>query len=428
MKTIQIPKELFIKNRFKLKELILPDSSMVIFASDHMPRNGDQFYKFRQNSDFFYLTGINQEKSILIMNPGHSDPVLREVLIILKPSPELETWVGHKLSKEEAREISGIENVFWIDEYERLVFEIVFKSKNLYLNIPENPKLKYEFDSRELQLSRKIQHTFPLHSYHRIAPLLLRLRMIKEPLEIDLINTACSITRSSFIRSLAFLKPGIFEYELEAELTHEFLRLGSSGHAYDPIIASGKSACILHYTDNNSICKPGDLLLMDFGAEWGNYASDCSRTIPVSGRFAARQAEVYDGLLDVFYKLRKMMVPGVKMGEFHQKVCEFMEQLHLELGLYTREDIKNHKGEKGLWFNYYMHGTSHSIGLDVHDVFDKNLEFAPGMFLSCEPAIYIKEENMGIRLENDILITETGNIDLMEDIPIERKEIEELMN
>jgi Xaa-Pro aminopeptidase len=252
--------------------------------------------------------------------------------------------------------------------------------------------------------------------------------MIKEPLEIDLINTACSITRSSFIRSLAFLKPGIFEYELEAELTHEFLRLGSSGHAYDPIIASGKSACILHYTDNNSICKPGDLLLMDFGAEWGNYASDCSRTIPVSGRFSARQAEVYDGLLDVFYKVRKMMVPGVKMGEFHQKVCNLMEQLHLELGLYTNEDIKNHTGDKALWFNYYMHGTSHSIGLDVHDVFDKNLEFAPGMFLSCEPAIYIKEENMGIRLENDILITETGNIDLMEDIPIERKEIEELMN
>jgi len=428
METMNIPKELFIKNRSKLNALLLPGASAVLFANDEMPRNGDQFFKYRQSSDFFYLTGINQEKSILVMNPSHPDEKHRLVLFIIRSTPEMETWNGHKLTREEATQISGIEQVQFLDEYEKILYEVIYRSNDVYLNLPENPKLTFEYETRDARLSKKIRQVFPLHTYHRLAPLLQRLRMRKEPEEIEQLRKSCAITRDAFIQTAKYMKPGIKEYEAEAEIIGEFIRQGAMGHAYEPIVASGNNACYLHYTDNHDVCRDGELVLMDIGSEFNNYAADLSRTIPVNGRFTKRQAEIYDALLEVFYFAREQMKPGVLMSEFHDKVCRRMEQAHIQIGLYTRKEAKEYRGHPPLWFKYYMHGTSHSIGLDVHDVFDKTVKFAPGMVFSCEPGIYIMDEGIGIRLENDILITENGNEDLMADIPIERRDIEKMMN
>ncbi len=425
--TGDISSELFLANRSGLKEKMLPGATAVVFAADQMPRNGDQFFRYRQNSDFFYLTGIEQEKSILIMNPSHPDVKRREVLFIIRATPEMETWNGHKLTPEEAAEISGIEQVHFLDEYEKILFEIIVRSTDVYLNLPEVPVISFDYETRDMRMSRKIREIFPLHSYHRLAPLLMELRMRKKPAEIEIIKKSCGITRDAFLRTLRFIKPGVREFEIEAEITHEFIRQGAAGHAYDPIVASGVNACFLHYTENQAVCRDGELVLMDIGSEYRNYAADLSRTVPVNGKFSARQAKVYDSLLEVFYFARDMMKPGVVMAEFHDKVCRRMEQAHIKMGLYSGKDANEHKGAQPIWFRYYMHGTSHSIGLDVHDVFDKTVKFAPGMVFSCEPGVYITGEKLGIRLENDILITEKGNEDLMADIPLERDEIEKLM-
>ncbi len=428
MKYNRIPKGLFIKNRSKLEELILPGSSIILHSNDEMHRNGDQNFRFRQSSDFFYLTGIDQEKSVLIMNPKHTEEKFREVLFIMNASPEQVTWNGYRLSLSEASEISGIKNVHWLDDYERILSEIIYGSQNIYLNVPEHIKYKAEVESRDVRNAKKIQSVFPLHSYHRLAPALSKLRMIKEPEEISLISTAISITRDAFLRVLQFTRPGILEYEIEAEISHEFIRKAANGHAYEPIIASGANACILHYIDNNRVCNNGDLLLMDFGAEYAHYAADLTRTIPVNGKFTPRQARVYDANLRVLRAAIRLMKPGVLLSDFHAEVGKLWEEEHIRLGLYSSEDVKNHRSDPALWSKYYMHGTSHSIGLDVHEPFDKAEKFRPGMVFSCEPAIYITDEGLGIRLENDILITESGNIDLCKDIPVEREEIEDLMN
>ena len=428
MKYKRIPKDLFIKNRSKLRELILPGSSIILHSNDEMHRNGDQNFRFRQSSDFFYLTGIDQEKSVLVLNPKHPEEKFREVLFIIKPSPEQVTWNGYRLGSSDASEISGISNVQWLDEYEKILPEILYRSQNIYLNMPEHIRYKAEFETRDARMAKKIQTVFPLHSYHRLAPVLSKLRMIKEHEEIALINEAIRITRDSFIRVLQFLEPGVMEYEVEAEISYEFIRKGASGHAYEPIIASGINACILHYIDNNKVCKNGELLLMDFGAEYANYSADITRTIPVNGKFTSRQAKVYDANLRVLRNAIKLMKPGVLLSDFHAEAGKLWEEEHIKLGLYSAEDVKNHTAKPSLWYKYYMHGTSHSIGLDVHDTFDKAEKFQPGMVFSCEPGIYITEEGFGIRIENDILITEKGNTDLSKDIPVEREEIEDLMN
>jgi len=427
MRHKKIPSTLFIKNRLKLKELLLPDSVAIVFSSDQMLRNGDQFFPFRQSSDLFYLTGIEQEKTVLLMNPNHRETKYHEALFILKTTSDQETWNGRKLNLEEAAEISGIKNVFWSDDFEKILREVLFHTLNIYLNYPEHFKIKPEIETADERMARKIQSLFPLHSYHRLAPLLWKLRIIKEPEEIEMIRKACDITRKGFLRILDFVRPGVMEYEVEAEITHEFIMQGANGHAYEPIIASGKNACILHYVENNQPCMDNELLLMDFGAEYANYAADLSRTIPVNGRFTKRQAEVYDANLRIFKSAKSLMKPGILMSDFHANVCKFWQEEHIRLGLYKRNDILKSETQPPVWFKYYMHGTSHSIGLDVHDMFDKYEKFKPGMILSCEPAIYIKEENIGIRLENDILITEKGNEDLMENTPIEKDEIVELM-
>ncbi len=428
MKIPKIQKELFIKNRSKLKKHLLPDSSVVLFAAGLMPRNGDQFYKYRQSSDFFYLTGIEQEKSILVINPSHPDENLREVLFIIQPSQTMEVWQGKKLSAGAASEISGIKHVLVLDDYEKIIFNILKNTKNIYLNLRTEDRKEQELRTREVILSKKIQSVFPSHSFHDLSSVFQMMRMIKEPEEISAIRKGSEITRDAFLRVLKFIKPGVYEKEVEAEIIHEFIRKGAYGHAFHPIIASGENATYLHYNENKDICNDGELLLIDFGAEVNNYASDCSRTVPINGKFSIRQAELYDGLLHVFKKCLNIMGPGQKIQEFHGKVCEFMQQFHINSGLYTQKDIENNKDAPPLWFKYYMHGTSHSLGLDVHDPFNKDLILQPGMVMTVEPGIYLKNEGIGIRIENDVLITENGIHDLMHDIPVERAEIEKLMN
>ncbi len=422
-----ISNSLFKKNRNDFSSQMELQSAAIFFSNDQCPRNGDQFHPYRQSSDFFYLTGIEQEKSILILAPQSPNENLREALFILKSNPILETWEGHKYTPEEARKISGIENVFLLDDFEAYLKELMTYVHQVYLNANEYIKFFPEVESRETRLGKEIQKNYPLHHYKRAAPLLTRQRLIKSKEEIELIKKACQITNDAFRRVLNFTKPGKKEYEVEAEITHEFIRQGASGHGYAPIIASGKSACALHYTENDKSCKNGDLLLMDFGAEYANYTADMSRTIPVSGQFTDRQKTCYNAVLRVMKEVKKLYVPGNTINDINEATNKLMEEEMVGLGLFTKEEIQKQDPSQPLFKKYFMHGTSHFMGLDVHDVGAKHEPLQPGMVLTCEPGIYIPEENLGIRIENDILITNGQPIDLMEDFPIEVEEIEALM-
>ncbi|HEX3010347.1 MAG TPA: M24 family metallopeptidase, partial [Bacteroidales bacterium] len=341
---------------------------------------------------------------------------------------ELEIWNGKKLTKSEASSMSGIANIMWEEDFDKTLNEIIHPISTIYLNIPENLKSSPEIKTAEIRLAEKIISRFPLHHKERLAPMLAALRLLKEPEEINTIHYACTITGNAFKRVLSFIKPGVHEYEVEAELTHEFIKSGAMGHAYQPIVASGENACFLHYITNRSKCNDGDLLLMDFGAEYANYASDCSRTIPVNGRFTPRQRDIYDATYRVFQKAKQLMVKGTSIMHIQKHVCNLWEEEHIRLGLYSAEDLRHQDPDEPLHQRYYMHGISHFMGLDVHDPGNKNLVLEAGMVLTCEPGIYIREEGIGIRLENDILITQDEPIDLMQHIPIEAEEIEELMN
>jgi Xaa-Pro aminopeptidase len=408
MRSPPLPAAFFIGNRTRLAALLSPEAVVLIRSGDRKLRNGDQYFPFRQQSNFFYLTGINLEGSVFIFSPEHPDPELREILFIKRPTLKSELWSGQTPGPEEIKALSGIGQVRWLDEQEGF----------LHLLIPDALRIYTDDDTGTVAYHRK----------EPLAPLLHRLRMIKQSEELEEIRKAITITHSAFLRVLQKAEPGLYEYQIEAELIAEFIGKGAEGHAFEPIIACGKNALVLHYVKNNCLCRDGDLLLMDFGAEWNHYAADCSRTIPVNGRFTRRQRSLYDAVLRVFRKARDLMVPGTLMADFHQAVGEIWEEEHLALGLYTLEDVKAQSGSEPLWKNYFMHGTSHSMGLDVHDPFDRSVPFEAGMVLSCEPAIYIPDEKLGIRLENDILITDRGPVDLMEDIPMEADEIEELMN
>ena len=427
MKTIDITCQLFENNRRKLYPLIIPNSIVIIHSNDEMTRTGDQFFPYRQNSDLFYFCGINQEKTILVLAPDHPDEQMREILFILKADKKTEIWTGHRLTAEEARSISGIKNIRLLEDYEGVLAGMMFYANNVYLNIPEHQKFIQELPTRELRYANELRNKFPVHSYQRLAPIMRNLRMVKSQCEIELIQKACSLTRDSFIKILGLVKPGIMEYEVEAELTYDFIRNGGRGHAFYPIVASGINACTLHYVANDKECRDGELLLIDFGADYGNYAADCSRTIPVNGKFNDRQKAVYRSVLDVFKYARSLMKPGANINEVHDKVCKKFEKEHIRLGLYSRGDLEKQDSKSPLYQQYYMHGTSHFLGLDVHDPGDKAAEFRPGMILTCEPGIYIEKEKTGVRIENDILITDEGNVDLMEDIPMEVEELEKLM-
>jgi len=427
MKPISIPDSFFVKNRQRLAAELKNKSLAVFHSNDEMIRSRDQIFPFRQDSDLFYLTGINQEKTTLFLAPDYKDLSLNEVLVIRKSNPKLETWEGHKLTTEEARQISGIKTIIYEDDFENILAQLMTAAENVYLNLPELPKFIPELPTRNLRLAGELQKKFPAHRYERLAPIMTHIRTVKSDPEIKIIKEAIQITHEAFLRVLSNIKPGMQEYEVEAEITYEFIKKGARGHAYLPIIASGPNACILHYTENNKPCKEGELLLMDFGAEYCNYAADCSRTIPVSARFTTRQKDLYKSVLDVLKFACTLMKPGNTINQVHREVCRKFEHEHVKLGLYSMNDLNSQDKESQLCHKYYMHGTSHFLGLDVHDVGEKDLVFEPGMILTCEPGIYIPSERTGIRLENNILITPSGNEDLMKDIPIEPEEIEEIM-
>lgn len=428
MRHLPINKTLFIKNRQKLTKELKSNSVAIVFSNDEMPRNGDQNFPFRQSSDFFYLTGIHQEKSILIIYPDCPNKTYKESLLILKSNHYISTWEGVKLTPKDASDTSGIENVMWIDTYDTVIKELFQYADNVYLNFDEGTNSKSEVESRASRYAKALQVNHQGYQYLRLAPILNKLRMVKEPTEIEIIQYACDITGSAFKRVLQFVKPGVMEYEIEAEITHEFIRNGASGHAYHPIIASGSNALCLHYKENESECEDGKLILFDFGVEYANYSSDLSRTIPVNGKFTPRQKECYNAVLKVLKTAIKMIEPGITIENLHNEVCRIIESELISLGLFTRNDIKDQDPDKPMFSKYYPHGTSHFIGLDVHDTGTKYDILQPGMVLSCEPGIYIPEEGIGIRLEEDILITEDGCINLTKNIPIEVEEIEELMN
>ncbi len=419
-------KAFFKKNRKKLITELLPSSVVIINSNDEFPRNGDQNFVFRQNSDMFYLSGLDQEKCVMVMCPEHPDKRMREIVFTVKTDDMMVTWYGHKYTREEVKEISGVETVKWLDDFNALLPDLMANSKNVYLNRNEYPKYSTDVPYKDLRFARQLKDDYPCHNYKRIAPIIRDLRLVKEKDEITLISKSCDITHKAFERVLKFIKPGHKEYEIEAEIIHEFIRNGASGHAYPPIIASGINACVLHYIENDNECLNGDLLLMDFGAEYANYASDCSRTIPVNGKFSKRQSKCYNSVLNVMKSASKLMVPGNTIDNINNEVNKLMEIEMINLGLFSKKDVEEQTGDNSLYFRYFMHGTSHFIGLDVHDSGCKFTELKKGMVVSCEPGLYIKEENMGIRIENDILVDDTP-IDLMKNIPIEIDEIESLM-
>jgi Xaa-Pro aminopeptidase len=404
-----------------------PNSLAIFHSNDVFPRNGDQSFKFRQQSDLFYLTGIDQEKTILLLYPDCPNPDLKEVLFLIEPNESLQTWEGHKYSRKEAQELSGISKVKWLDQFDSLLTEAMSFAEKVYLNAIEYPKFSTDVPYRDLRFAREIREQFPNHEYRRVAPLLYPLRTIKSAVEIELVRQAIDVTGKAFQRILEFVRPGVTEYQVEAELIHEFLFRGAAGSAYHPIVASGENACTLHYIENSRECKDGDLLLMDFGAEYGQYAADLTRTIPVNGKFTDRQRACYDAVLRVLRQSSRLLVAGNTIDMLNKEVNKLMEGEMIGLGLLNREAVEKQDPEKPLFTKYFMHGTSHFLGLDVHDVGSKFEPFRPGMIFTFEPGLYIREEKMGIRLENNYLVTDGEPVDLTAEIPVEAEEIEALM-
>jgi Xaa-Pro aminopeptidase len=428
MKYKQINNSLFVKNRNNFKKL-LPDNAIALFNSnDEFPRSGDQNFIFKQNADLFYLTGIDQEQSILLLFPNCPNPLYKEVLFLRQTNDYIKVWEGHKYTKEQAKEVSGINTIYWLDEFENILHSIIHYSDFIYLNTNENDRYAHTVPYKDIRFINELKAKYPLHKYERSAPLMRKLRVIKSDIEVELTQKACDITKDAFTRVLNFVKPGVMEYEIEAEIIHEFIKQAATGHGYSPIIAAGNNANILHYTDNNQKCNDGDLILMDFGAEYANYNADMTRTIPVNGKFTARQKEVYNSVLHVLNESKKLMVDGAVWNTYHEQVGEIMTEQLINLKLISMADVKNQSASYPAYKKYFMHGTSHHLGIDVHDFSGRYTPFAAGNILTCEPGIYIPEEGFGVRLENDILLTKDGNIDLMAKIPIVAEEIEEIMN
>jgi Xaa-Pro aminopeptidase len=423
-----IPSQLFIQNRKNFKEHLKPGSIALFFSNDIMPTNADGSMGFKQNSDLFYLSGIDQEDTILLIFPDAKDNKHKEVLFIKETNETIAIWEGEKLSKQQASEISGISTIYWTQQFESVLKTLIYQAEYVYLNSNEHLRSYIETETAQDRWNKRIMQKYPLHKYERSAPILFKLRSIKNSIEIDLIQQACNITEKAFRRILKFIKPGVWEYEIEAEMIHEFIINRSKGFAYSPIIASGRNACVLHYTENNQQCKDGDLILIDAAAEYANYASDMTRCVPVNGKFTKRQKEVYNSVLFVLKEATKLLKPGMTFEKYNAEVGRMMTEELLKLKLITKEDVKNQTPEKPAYKKYFMHGTSHFLGLDVHDVGFFYEPMQAGMVFTCEPGIYIPEENLGIRLENNILITQNGQINLMQNIPIEPEEIEELMN
>lgn len=430
MRYQKINTQLFVNNRKNLLKELKENSVVVVNANDIMPTNADGTMRFRQNSDLFYLTGVDQEESMLVLCPDFPDEKYREVLFLRETSEEIALWEGHKLTKEEAREATGIQTVLWRSDFKKTfhTMMVMGKVEHVYLNTNDHYRAEVAIDSRDQRFINWCQQKYPLHKYERLAPLMHRLRSVKSKLEIELMQKACDITEAAFRRVLRFVKPGVKEYEIEAEYTHEFIRSGSRGFAYEPIIASGANSCVLHYIVNDQVCKDGDVLLLDVGAEYANYNADLTRTIPVNGRFTKRQREVYDAVLRVQKAAMKMLKPGVVYYDYHKEIQKITEAELVKLKLLDKQDIKKQNPDQPLFRKYFAHGTSHMLGLDVHDVGNMYDKMVAGMVWTVEPGIYIKEEGIGVRIENNVVITKTGIVDLMKNIPAEAEEIEALMN
>ena len=429
MKYDRIDKQLYITNRAKFKAQMEPNSLAVFNSNDIYPISADSTMPFQQHRDILYLSGVDQEESILVIFPDARNEAHREVLFLKETSELIAVWEGEKLTKEQAFEVSGIKTVYWLEQFNTIFKQMMAEASIVYINTNEHLRANTEVETREDRFIKQLKLDYPAHSVRKSAPIMHRIRSVKEQVELDLMQKACKITEAGIRRLLKFVKPGVWEYEIEAELAHEFLRNRSRGFAYTPIIASGKNACVLHYIENNQVCNDGDVILLDVGAEYANYASDLTRCLPVNGRFTARQKQVYNAVLHVKKEAEKMLVPGTMMAEYHKEVGKIMEDQLLMLGLIDQTDIKNQKAEWPAYKKYFMHGTSHFLGLDTHDV---GIWFEPikeGMVFTCEPGIYIPEEGLGIRLEDDLVVQKSGApFNLMKDIPLEADEIETLMN
>ncbi len=415
-------------NRSRFAQKMKANSVAIFISNDLMPTNADATFPFKQNNDLFYLSGIDQDETCLILFPDHNEGKFREVLFIRSTDDNTVTWEGNKLSKDQAIELSGIKSVFWHDEFEKTLGILLKQAEIIYLNSNEQKRAENKVIRREQRFIKWCKDHYPLHKLERSAPILHQLRSVKSLSEINAIRKACEITRKGFVRALKAIKPGVMEYEIEAEFIYEFIRNGSNGFAYEPIVASGKNSCILHYILKDKQCYNGDLILLDVGAEYGNYNADMTRCVPVNGKFTERQKSVYEAVLRIMKEAKNMLTPGLLLKDYNKEVGKIIESELFGLGLLDKSDIDKQSEEHPAYRKYFMHNISHHLGLDVHDVSPPNQPLESGMVLTVEPGIYIREENLGIRLENDVLITEHKVEDLMENIPIEFEEIESIMN
>lgn len=427
MKYLPLNPSIFIKNRERFVSHMSKNAIAIFNSNDELPTNADQVHKFKQNSDLIWLTGVEQEDTMLVLFPDNPDPKFREVLVLTRPNEVKEKWDGHRLRKLEAEGISGIKTIIWLDMLEGLLQAWVHLADTIYLNTNENDRRSNYVEVRDYRYARLMRERFPLHKYERSAKILKGLRAIKTPLEIEVMQQAIDITDNTFRRLLKFIKPGVMEYEIDAEIWHSFLSQRATGPAYGSIIASGDRARTLHYVDNNQVCKDGELILMDFGAEYGNYCADLSRTIPVNGKFSKRQKVVYNACLHLHLYAASILKPGISIIDYTKKVGDEASVVFQKIGLISKSDIKNEDPENRAFSKYLYHGISHHLGIDVHDLGTRTEPIKAGMVFTVEPGIYIEEEQMGVRIENNFWITKNGNKDLMKNIPITVEEIEALM-
>lgn len=429
MKYDRIDSKLFIKNRQDFMRQMKPNSLAVFNSNDVYPIGADSTMPFQQNRDIFYLSGVDQEESILVLFPDAPEEKHREILFLTETNEHIAVWEGAKLTKDDAFEVSGIKTVYWMKDFEKIFFEVMTQCKTVYLNTNEHYRANHKTETRDERFIKWCKEEYPAHQVAKSNPILQRLRSVKDPIELELMQKACNITEKAFRRTLGFVNPGVWEYEIEAEYYHEMIRNRSRGFAYTPIIASGKNACVLHYVENNAQCKDGELILLDTGAEYANYSSDLSRTIPVNGRYTDRQKQVYNAVNKVKKEATKLLVPGTLWKEYHVEVGKMMTSELLDLGLLDKADVQNENPDWPAYKKYFMHGTSHHIGLDTHDYGILTEPMKANQVFTVEPGIYLPDEGFGIRLEDDVVIQEKGEpFNLMRNIPIEIEEIEDIMN
>ncbi len=429
MRYAQIDNQLFVRNRVRLAGLLEPGAMVIVHSNDILPANADGVLPFVQNRDLYYLSGVDQEETVVILFPDAAEEKDREILFVRETSELLSIWEGEKLSKKQASEVSGISQVNWSSSFEAHFHRLMPQARSVYLSTNEHLRAQVVVETRNARFIKECQARYPLHDYKRLAPLMDQIRVIKDKVELEQLQKAIDVTESGFRRVLDFMRPGVGEWEIEAEYLHEFVRNRSKGFAYPPIVGAGKNACVLHYVENNAICEDGEMVLMDVGAEWANWNADMTRTVPVNGRFTERQRDVYNAVLCVQRGSTNFLRPGVTQQEWRDHTIELMEVELIKLGLIDAEEAKGQNPEdRHLVKKYYMHGIGHHLGLDVHDVGDAYEPVKEGMVFTVEPGIYIREENLGVRLEDNVLIGKDENINLFANFPIEIEEVEEAMN